>query len=112
MEIYSILRAVRVWRYLRFAPLALFLVLGWPSLLCAQLLKRLEQCLPYPTLAQEIRAMYEEPEKDQQDDSPEVKAIINSIRFNVEGHVSESVWEQLVRSLRFRRFSYFAQPEW
>lgn len=102
---------MRVRPYLRFAPLALLFLFGWPSLLCAQLPKRLEQCLPYPTLAQEISEMYGETEAVQYDETPDVVGIISSVKFNYEGHVSESVHQQLVRSLKFRRFPYFSQPE-
>jgi surface antigen-like variable number repeat protein len=101
-----------VCRYLRFAWLALLLAAVWPSLLCAQLPKRLEQCLPYPTLAQEISAMYGETEEVQYDESPDAEGIISSVKFNYEGHVSESVHKQLVYLLKFRRFPYFALPEW
>lgn len=79
-------------------------VLLCPSLVCAQWLKKLEPCLPYPTLAQEVHAMNEEvdakmgitPETDQR--PPRI--VVDEVKFDAPIHLSDSAREQLLSRLK------------
>ena len=99
------------WARLRFVPLALIQVLFWPLVLCAQLPEPLERCLPYPTLAQEIRTMKEETESAQARMS-EIKRTIVSVKFGPETHLPQSVRSRIVRSIKYRQFYDDSESDW
>jgi hypothetical protein len=88
---------------LRFALLALVQILLLPRLLCAQLPPRLERCLPYPTLAQEISAMNEETNPSDEQ-SPEIRRTIISVKFGPETQLPQSLRSQIVSSLKYQQF--------
>ena len=97
--------------YLRFVPLALLQIFLWPRILCAQLPERLERCLPYPTFAQEIRAMKEETEPTQEQ-PPEIKRTIISVKFDPETHLPQSLRTQIVRSIKYEQFYDDSESDW
>jgi outer membrane protein assembly factor BamA len=103
---------MHVWRYLRFAASALLLLALWPSLLCAQMSKRLEQCLPYPTLAQEITARSEGDELTQADGSPGLKRSIVSVKFEPETRLPVELTERIVRLMKLHLFYDSTESDW
>jgi outer membrane protein assembly factor BamA len=99
------------WVYSRFVPLALLQIFLWPRILCAQLPERLERCLPYPTLAQEIRAMKEETEPTEPQ-PPEIKRTVISVKFSPETHLPQSFRAQIVRSIKYVQFYDDSESDW
>ncbi len=91
---------MRGWLHVRFFPLALLQICLWPHILCAQLPPRLERCLPYPTLAQEISAMNEEPKLPASEPPPPPKVIIASIAFAPGTHIPPSVRDRIIGSIK------------
>lgn len=90
----------------RFALLALFQFLTLSRLVSAQLPPRLERCLPYPTLAQEISAMQEETirREPEAEARPSPKVVIASVQFVPEIHVSQSVRDRIIWSVKSPRY--------
>jgi outer membrane protein assembly factor BamA len=89
-----------------------FLLLAWLSLPCccspltAQLPKGLEQCLPYPTLAQELLEMRGETQNPSTDaeEVPRSEIRIISITFVGGANLSRSLRENLTRQIRTHKF--------
>jgi hypothetical protein len=75
----------------RFAILALVQVFSLYGVVYAQLPPRLERCLPYPPLAQEISAMQEETRALEPEPLATPRVVIASIQFTPATHISESV---------------------
>jgi hypothetical protein len=83
---------------------AVVCALLFPSLVSAQWLKKLEPCLPYPTLAQEVHAMNEEvdakmgitPETEQR--PPRI--VVDEVKFDAPIHLSNFAREQLLSRLK------------
>ncbi len=99
------------WVYSRFVPLALLQIFLWPHILCAQLPERVERCLPYPTLAQEIRAMKEETEPTQPQ-PPRINRTIISVRFSPETHLPQTFRTQIARSIKSHQFYDDSLSDW
>src|SRR5713226_8552300 len=94
----------------RRAPQFILLVVAY-TLLCsppigAQLPRKLKRCLPYPTLADEIREMKEEVEAK----TLHPRVIIDAVKFEGTIHLPDSIREQLVASLEQREFD--ADSDW
>jgi outer membrane translocation and assembly module TamA len=79
--------------------------------MCAQLPERLERCLPYPSLAQEISAMSERTDPSQEP-SPKTKRTIISVKFGPETQLPQSLRTQIVRSIRHEQFYYDSESDW
>lgn len=94
---------------LRFVLPALVQVIFLSRPLCAQLPSRLERCLPYPTLAQEISAMAEETKLSEPEPAPSQRVVIVSIRLVPEGHIPDSVRDRIIWSIKSPR--YYDDPE-
>jgi Surface antigen variable number repeat len=96
---------------LRFILPGVVLALVYPSLTCAQLPKRLEKCLPYPTYAQEIRDMDQEIAAKMELEEPRrplemiQNIIIDELRFDGPIHISDSDRQQLVSELKQHNLS-------
>ncbi len=73
-----------------------------PAPSSSQLPRRLERCLPYPTLAHEIRQL--------QSEAPRPAIRVASVRFAAEGHLSRRIRQQITRTLKQRSFD--AGPDW
>lgn len=86
----------------KFVLLSAIYTLFHSSPLCAQIPRRLQQCLPYPTLAQEINDMDEEVEAKIHANVP--KVVVDNIRLRTSAHLPNSTREQLVASLKHREF--------
>ena len=97
---------------LRFAILALVQVFSPYGVVYAQLSPRLERCLPYPTLAQEISAMQEETRAQEPEPVPTPRVVIASIQFAPATHISESVRSQIIRSIKSPQFHDDAKMDW
>jgi hypothetical protein len=101
---------------LRSAILALVQVFSLHGMLHAQLPPRLERCLPYPTLGQEISAMQEETRPQERAQEPEPvptpRAVIASIQFAPATHISESVRSRIIRSIKSPQFHDDAKMDW
>jgi outer membrane protein assembly factor BamA len=99
---------------LRFVLVGVVCALLCPSLVYAQWLKRLEPCLPYPTLAQEIHEMNEEvdakvgitPEPEQR--PPRI--VVDEVKFDAPIHLSDSGREQLL--FRLKQDEIHDSPQW
>jgi outer membrane protein assembly factor BamA len=78
----------------------------YPPPTCAQLPKRLERCLPYPTYAQEIRDMDEEIAAKMEMGGPRrpiedpQKIVIDEVKFDGPIHISDSDRQQLISELK------------
>jgi len=96
---------------LRFILPGVVFALVYPSLTCAQLPKRLEKCLPYPTYAQEIRDMDQEIAAKMELEEPRrplemiQNIIVDEVRFDEPIHISDSDRQQLVSELKQRNLS-------
>jgi hypothetical protein len=96
---------------LRFILPGVVFALVYPSLTCAQLPKRLEKCLPYPTYSQEIRDMDQEIAAKMELEEPRrplemiQNIIIDEVRFDEPIHISDSDRQQLVSELKQRNLS-------
>ena len=97
---------------LRFALLALVHVLSLHGVLHAQLPARLERCLPYPTLSQEISSMQEKTRAQEPEPVPTPRVIIVSIQFALVTHISESVRSRIIRSIKSPQFHDDAKMDW
>lgn len=97
---------------LRLVLLALVQAFFIPRLLCAQLPPRLERCLPYPTLAQEISAMQEETKTAGPESLPSPRVIIASLQFAPGSHIPESVRERITWSIESPRYHDDSQLSW
>src|SRR5713101_5500014 len=95
--------------HLRFVGVTLLQILLWPHLLSAQLPERVERCLPYPTLAQEIRAMMEETEP-KQEQPPEIK--ITSVKFGRETRLSQAIRTRIVLAITRHQFYDDSKFDW
>jgi hypothetical protein len=99
---------------LRFVLPGVVCALLCPSLVSAQWLKKLEPCLPYPTLAQEIHAMNVEvdakmgitPEMEQR--PPRI--VVDEVRFDAPIHLSDSARERLLS--RLKHDEIHDSPQW
>ena len=89
---------------LRFAILALVHLFSLNGVVCAQLPPRLERCLPYPTLAQEISAMQEETRAQERQSVPTPTVVIASIQFASATHISEFVRNRIIWSIKSPQF--------
>jgi len=94
------IQLMRGWLHVRFFPLALLQICLCPIQLCAQLPPRLERCLPYPTLAQELRTMNEEPKPPAPAQPPAPKVAIVSIAFAPGTHIPPSVRDRIFWSIK------------
>src|ERR1700722_12153165 len=100
------IRFMRPGTVLRFALSGVVCALLYPPLTCAQLPKKLERCLPYPTYAQEIKDMDEEIAAKMELEEPRrplenvQKIIIDEVRFDGPIHISDSDRQQLVSELK------------
>lgn len=98
----------------RFILLGVVCALLCPSLVSAQWLKKLEPCLPYPTLAQEVHAMNEEvdrkmgitPETEQRP----LRIVVDELKFDAPIHLSDSAREQLL--FRLKHDEIHDSPQW
>lgn len=97
---------------LRFAILALVQVFALDGVVQAQLPPRLERCLPYPTLAQEISAMREETRAQESQLVPEPRVIIASIRFVPATHISEFARSRIISSIKSPEFYDDPNMDW
>jgi surface antigen-like variable number repeat protein len=77
-----------------------------PSVTHAQIPRRLKQCLPYPTLADEIEAMNAEVQAktagNANEPPPGPKVIIDEIKFDTPIHLRDSVRDEIVTSTKQR----------
>jgi outer membrane translocation and assembly module TamA len=87
---------------LRFLPILSLLVVFLPSAM-GQLPKRVERCLPYPTLVQEIREM-QAPEAE----LPRVSVHVVRVEFNPEDGIPASVRGEISTQLRSQVFERHA----
>jgi Surface antigen variable number repeat len=90
---------------LRFVLPGVVLALVYPSPTCAQLPKRLERCLPYPTYAQEIRDMDEEVAAKMKIEEPQgmiIRTIVDDVKFDGPIHISDSARQQLISEVKQR----------
>lgn len=99
---------------LRFVLPAVVCALLCPSLASAQWLKKLEPCLPYPTLAQEVHAMNEEVDR-KMGITPETeqhppRIIVDDVKFDAPIHLSNSAREQLLS--RLKQDEIHDSPRW
>jgi hypothetical protein len=86
----------------RFLPVLSLFVVFIPSA-TGQLPKRVERCLPYPTLVQEIREMRApEPEPSQ------VSVHVVRVEFHPEGGIPASVRGEISAQLRSQVFERYA----
>ncbi len=87
-----------------FVPAALLaacaIVIPRPA--CAQLPERIQRCLPYPQLAEEIVAMYPAP--------PEKQYFLDEIRFDGDTKLSASDMKSIAAELKHP--SAFTEPDW
>lgn len=97
---------------LRFAILALVQVFSLHGVMYAQLPPRLERCLPYPTLAQEISAMQEETRAQEPESVPTPRVVIASIQFAPTTHISESVRSRIIWSIKSPKFHDDPNMDW
>lgn len=86
----------------RFLPVLFLFVVFLPSAM-AQLPKRVERCLPYPTLVQEIREM-QTPETE----PPQVSVHVTRVEFYPEDGIPASVREMISTQLRSEVFERYA----
>jgi outer membrane protein assembly factor BamA len=84
---------------LRFVLPGVLCALVYPSPTCAQLSKRLERCLPYPTYAQEIKDMDEEVAAKMELEEPQ-RIVIDEVEFDGPIHISDSDRQQLISKLK------------
>jgi outer membrane protein assembly factor BamA len=89
---------------LRFVILALVEVFALDGVVHAQLPPRLEHCLPYPTLAQEISAMQEETRAEESQSMPAPRVIIASILFAPATRISEFTRSRIISSIKSPEF--------
>jgi len=91
---------------LRFILPGVVLALVYPSPTCAQLPKRLEKCLPYPTYAQEIRDMDEEIAAKVELEEPQRpievprRIVVDEVEFDGPIHISDSDRQQLISEVK------------
>ena len=97
---------------LRFAVLALVPVFSLSCVIHAQLPPRVERCLPYPTLAQEISAIQDETRTQALEAVPTPKVVIASIQFVPTTHVSEPVRNRIISSIKSPQFLDDSDKEW
>jgi hypothetical protein len=97
---------------LRFAIPALVHVLSVHGVLHAQLPPRLERCLPYPTLAQEISAMQEETRALEPEPVATPRVVIASVQFAPRTRISESVRSRIIWSIKSPEFHDDADMDW
>jgi hypothetical protein len=93
------IRLMRPGIVLRFVLADVLCVLLYVSPTCAQLPKRLERCLPYPTYAQEIRDMDEEIAAKMEMEEPQ-RIVIDEVEFDGPIHISDSDRQQLISELK------------
>lgn len=94
------------------------LLLVWSAVLApvahAQVPSRLKQCLPYPTLAEEIEDMRAEVRAkmttDEEKPLTAPKVIIDEIKFDTPIHLPDSVRDELLKSIKQQEF--YAGSEW
>lgn len=104
------IRLMRAGTILRFALPSVVCALLYPPLTCAQLPKRLERCLPYPTYAQEIRDMDEEIAAKMELEEPRrpiekpQRIVIDEVEFDGPIHISDSDRQQLVSELKQSKY--------
>jgi len=98
----------------RFVLPAVVCALLCPSLVSAQWLKKLEPCLPYPTLAQEVHAMNEEVDRKMRI-TPETeqhppRIVVDEVKFDAPTHLSDSARERLLS--RLKQDEIHDSPRW
>jgi outer membrane protein assembly factor BamA len=79
-------------------------VLSLPAV-CAQLPPRIERCLPYPTLAQEIDVMRQDTESKIVVSAPSI--VFVSVDFQGETRLPQTLQTQLTTSLKRRRAQFY-----
>jgi outer membrane protein assembly factor BamA len=97
---------------MRFAILALVQVFSLCGVVHAQLPPRLERCLPYPTLAEEISAMQEETKALEPEPVPTPRVVIASIQLSPTTHISESVRSRIIWSIKSPLFHDDPNMDW
>jgi outer membrane translocation and assembly module TamA len=97
---------------LRFILLALIQTFWMSRMLGAQLPPRLERCLPYPTLAQGIRAMREEASPSEPEPARSPKVVIASIQFVPEIQIPEPVRGRILSSIKSPTFYDDSERDW
>ena len=98
--------------HLRLTALALVHLFSLYGITHAQLPRRLEQCLPYPTLAQEIRIRQEETSALEPESVPAPRVVIASIHLAPPTHVPESVRNRIVGSIKSSQHPDDAKMDW
>lgn len=88
---------------LPFVLLGVIHVLLCCSPISAQIPQRLERCLPYPTLAEEIKDMQDEITA-KEGKPPQRKVVIDAVKFDGPIHLPDSVREQLISELKQQEF--------
>jgi outer membrane protein assembly factor BamA len=73
----------------------------------AQLTPRLERCLPYPTLAQEIKVMRQGTEANEAQQVSAPKIVFVSVDFQGETRLPQTLQTQLTTSLKRRRAQFY-----
>jgi outer membrane protein assembly factor BamA len=90
-------------RTVLFILLGVIHILICSSPIYAQIPRRLERCLPYPTLAEEIKDMQDEVEAKERK-TPQRKVVIDAVNFDGPIHLPNSIREQLITELKQREF--------
>jgi outer membrane protein assembly factor BamA len=90
-------------RTVLFILLGVIHILICSSPIYAQIPRRLERCLPYPTLAEEIKDMQDEVEAKERK-TPQRKVVIDDVNFDGPIHLPNSIREQLITELKQREF--------
>lgn len=81
-------------------------VLSLPAV-CAQLPSRLERCLPYPTLAQEIKVMRQGTDAKEAQEVSAPKIVFVSVDFQGETRLPQTLQAQLATSLKRGRAQFY-----
>jgi outer membrane protein assembly factor BamA len=103
------IRLMRAGTILRFALPSVVCCAFYLPPTCAQLPKKLERCLPYPTYAQEIRDMDEEIAAKMKIEVPQ-RVVIDEVAFDGPIHISDSDRQQLIT--RLKQGNYTADYDW
>jgi outer membrane protein assembly factor BamA len=105
---------MRFWSAFRFLVLAVICVCLRLPVVHAQLPRRLEQCLPYPTLAEEIEDMREEVQAKMNlgasPPAPATRGSIEAIKFEGQIHLPATLLNKLITQLKQRGFG--SGSEW
>ncbi len=92
---------------------ALIYALLCPPVTSAQVPKRLQRCLPYPTFADEIEALNREMKlKETESAQPEKVIVVDSVTFDGPISLAESEREKLVAELKQQEFDDDPKSAW